>query len=227
MRIKHCSSPLVWTANVSVNGDRRMGRFHDPPTRYGPGYPERSPLRAQLMECRWAGRVRCVETGTGMSATSYGPMSHSKDIGYILSRRGDATFGSSRGSAVCSRNGRREPSSFARFSSSRRKRPLSVPSNDEFVPANGRAPATTRLLTSSRFTCCVVGIFSSTIEPKEILIRNTSIPGLIKKSWSSWWSDRDNKRLRRVERVKNYGQYGSMKILHIKTWFNIVQCSKL
>ena len=110
--------------NVSINGDRRTGRFHDPPTRYGPGYPERSPLRPRLMECRWAGRVRCVETGTGMSATSFGPMSHSKDIGYILSRgEGDATFGSSRGSAVwLEERETREPSSFARFSSLRRKK---------------------------------------------------------------------------------------------------------
>ena len=78
-----------------------------------------------------------METGTGMSATSFGPMSHSKDIGYILSRgEGDATFGSSRGSAVwLEERETREPSSFARFSSLRRKKapPLSVPSDDEFV----------------------------------------------------------------------------------------------
>lgn len=57
---------------------------------HDPVGPESSPSRFLMMECRWAGRLRCVETGSGNVRRRrrhhrrvVGPMSHSKDIGYI------------------------------------------------------------------------------------------------------------------------------------------------
>lgn len=147
------------------------------------------------MECRWAGRVRCVETGTGNVChvvRTYVPFQR-----YRIYSLQAATFGSPRESSRLARETADEPSSFAAFSSSRprleRSRLLWMTNSFGQWPRIGHR-GNPKVSIYSRVKYRLVETISRMTDFMELLIRSIGSWIVWRVSKCRWWNG-DNERL--------------------------------